>query len=217
MTSSFPLKSGVLVGDDELKKKRTREYRTRVKERNESLQFEIASITAHEKKIVWEVGCGHGHFLVAYAKDHPRETCIGVDVVRDRVERARRKKGRAGLQHLYFLIADAGEFLTALPGGLKLSSIFVLFPDPWPKRRHHKNRLISPLFMDALSQRAGEGTRFYFRTDFEPYFLAVSALVRAHPKWELAEEPWPFESQTVFQARASHYFSLVARPAGGVT
>ena len=69
-------------------------------------------------------------------------------------------------------------------------------------------------FLDAVAERAERGARLYFRTDFEPYFLEVVAFVRSHAAWEVMEELWPFENETVFQARAVRYFSLIARRRG---
>jgi len=88
--------------------------------------------------------------------------------------------------------------------------VFVLFPDPWPKRRHHKNRLISPAFLNLLSTKALPDIRLFFRTDYEPYFDAAATVILEHPDWTLVKEPWPFEYSTVFQARAASYYSFVA-------
>ena len=59
-----------------------------------------------------------------------------------------------------FLIAN--EFFDALPAGVTLQEVWVLFPDPWPKKRHHKNRIMQADFLEELARRAGEGTRLYF-------------------------------------------------------
>jgi tRNA (guanine-N7-)-methyltransferase len=184
-----------------------------VEQRSRTLELKLQELLPANAKIVWEVGCGHGHFLTAYAAAHPEQLCVGIDIVRDRIQRAARKRNRARLPQLHFLLAEAQEFLTALPPGIQFSAIYILFPDPWPKRRHHKNRLMQPAFLDALVKRVGEGTRLYFRTDYEPYFAEVSNLVRGHKCWACIEEPWPFEQETVFQARASRYLSFVARRA----
>lgn len=191
---------------------RTTEYLARMGERRTSLRSTLAKLVAAERPLVWEAGCGHGHFLTAYAAAHPEQDCIGVDIVRDRVARAKRKRDRAKLNRLHFIQADAVDFLDALPAAVKFSAIFILFPDPWPKRRHHKNRLLQSDFFDRVFERVGEGTRLYFRTDYEPYFEEVAATVRAHAKWQPVDEPWPFELETVFQARAPSYRSLVAAP-----
>lgn len=190
---------------------RTQAYLARAEQRKCALGESLRPLIPPGTALVWEVGCGHGHFLTAYAKAHPEELCIGVDIVRDRIARAARKAHRARLPHLHFLIAEAHDFLAMLPVGAELSSVYVLFPDPWPKRRHHKNRLMQAGFLESLAERAGKRTRLYFRTDFEPYFAEVAATIDAHSHWERIDEPWPFEAETVFQARAATYFSLVAR------
>lgn len=174
-------------------------------------------------RFTWEIGCGHGHFLTAYAQTHPNEVCIGIDIVSERIERALRKRDRAQLANLHFIHAEARLFLETLPAGASFSRLFILFPDPWPKLRHHKHRIMQPDFLTAVAKRAGEGARLYFRTDFTPYYDDTKAVISAHPDWSIVNhdrefipepvaESWPFEHETVFQARASSYHSLIARP-----
>jgi tRNA (guanine-N7-)-methyltransferase len=192
---------------------RTAEYQARMALRRADLAADLAKILPPATRFVGEIGCGHGHFLTAYAQKHPDETCVGIDLIRERITRATRKRDRAKLNHLHFLQAEALMFLETLPPGAQFSKIFVLFPDPWPKKRHHKNRLLQTDFLTVLAKYAGQGTRLYFRTDHEPYFEAVEATINDHAAWIISEEPWPFEEKTVFQARAQSYRSLVARPA----
>lgn len=188
----------------------TAEHLARLAQRRDALRVELAVLFPAPAPFVWEVGCGHGHFLTAYAQAHPQQLCIGVDITVERIARALRKRNRTRLSQLHFLRAEANLFLEALPAGAVFTAIYVLFPDPWPKRRHHKHRLMQPEFLSAIAGRAGKGARLYFRTDHEPYFRAVEASVRQHPQWELKEESWPFEMRTVFQERAPNYHSLIA-------
>jgi tRNA (guanine-N7-)-methyltransferase len=160
--------------------------------------------------VVWEVGCGHGHFLTAYAQTHPQQLCLGIDIVGERIERANRKRDRAGLTNLHFIRAEARLFLEILPPAVAISSIFILFPDPWPKLRHRKHRIMQPEFLQQLARRAGQGTRLYFRTDFQPYYDDARRALELHSGWALIDEAWPFEQETVFQSRAERYSSLVA-------
>lgn len=190
---------------------RTIRHRQRVSERVEELRKMLRSLFPTEKSIVLEIGCGHGHFLNAYAAAHPDSFCVGIDIVRDRIERATRKRNRSRLPNLIFLLAEAHEFLGALPETVHLATIYVLFPDPWPKRRHHKNRLLQPAFLSLLAEKSQRDARIHFRTDFEPYFLESAEVVKTHRGWERTEEAWPFEMETVFQARAADYFSLTAK------
>jgi tRNA (guanine-N7-)-methyltransferase len=182
-------------------------------ERLEALRAELGGVLPGDgRPLVWEIGCGHGHFLTAYAAAHPGEFCVGVDTKAERVARAEKKRTRARLDNLRFVRAEARMFLEALTPEQRPATIWVLFPDPWPKRRHHKHRLLGEEFLRALAARVGQGARLCFRTDHGPYFGEVEAELAAHPDWRLApEEPWPFEHETVFQARAAEHRSLVAR------
>jgi tRNA (guanine-N7-)-methyltransferase len=187
------------------------EHASHIAGRREELRGTLAEVVEPAVPFVWEVGCGHGHFLTAYAQAHPAETCLGIDITSDRIERAERKRVRARLENLHFVRADAEDFLAAMPERARFIAIFILFPDPWPKRRHHKNRVVNPKFLAAAAARAQKGTALYFRTDHEPYFREVAALVNAHKDWsEQDASAWPFNEPTVFEKRAARHFSLVA-------
>jgi tRNA (guanine-N7-)-methyltransferase len=195
---------------------RTVEHRERLAQRRETLQTAFAKIfQPGTTAFTWEIGCGHGHFLTAYAQTHPEKLCVGIDLASDRIARAIRKRDRARLADLHFIQAEARFFLEALPPEVRFSDVFILFPDPWPKLRHHKHRILQPAFLDAVANRMGEGARLLFRTDHEPYFQDAVAVVDAHRAWRRVEEPWPFEFETVFQSRAPSYHSLIARLAVG--
>ena len=186
-----------------------------MEDRRRDLRERQARILPPHTRFTWEIGCGHGHFLAAYAQAHPDEACIGVDLVSERIVRALRKRDRANLGNLHFIHAEARLFLETLSTGTAFSRLFVLFPDPWPKLRHHKHRIMQPDFLSAAAQRAGEGARLYFRTDYEPYFESVHHILDQHPQWQLVDEPWCFEHQTVFQNRADRHRSLVAQCIAG--
>src|SRR6185312_15919308 len=85
-----------------------------VRLRREALAAAFAEILPPASEFVWEVGCGHGHFLTAYAQKHPDRICLGIDLASERIDRAERKRQRAGRPNLHFLQADAADFLAAL-------------------------------------------------------------------------------------------------------
>lgn len=155
-----------------------------------------------------ELGCGHGHYLNAYAAAHPEEFCVGIDLLADRIERAERKAVRAKLPNLVFVQAEAALFLSALATespAPRLSRIFVLFSDPWPKRRHWKHRVLQGELLDRLAALAEPGARLHFRTDHAEYFSYAGEVVANHALWGIApstEEPWPFEHVSVFEERS---------------
>jgi len=212
MTLPAPSETSLLASDPTSGS--TSAHRDRIAERRKALRDVCATIPLPAgTPVVFEVGSGHGHLLTAFAADNPGSVCIGVDLIGERVDRAMRKRNRAQLANLHFLHASADDFLAVMPDSVRFSHIFVLFPDPWPKRRHHKNRLMQPPFLDAIARRAGQGTRLLFRTDHVAYFTKAFSVTSAHGAWQMLDEPWPFEETTVFQARAARFHSFIAGPA----
>lgn len=165
---------------------------------------------AEGRPLTLEIGCGHGHYLAAYAAAHPEEFCVGIDLLEDRIDRATRKATRAKLTNLVFAQAEASLFLGALrecTPPARLRRIFVLFSDPWPKRRHWKHRVLQPALLDTLAPLTEPGATLHFRTDHPDYFTYAREVVADHLAWRLAspEEPegrWPFEHVSVFEERS---------------
>jgi tRNA (guanine-N7-)-methyltransferase len=179
--------------------------------REVALAAACAELFPEPASLVLELGCGHGHFLTAYATAHPATPCLGVDRISLRITRAQRKQSRARLPNLAFLKADALETVAALPPHIKLAGIFVLFPDPWPKHRHRHHRLLQPALLDALAARTAPGAWLALRTDHDEFFAWARTNLAAHPAWALAPvSPWPFEHPTVFQERLGAHQSLIA-------
>jgi tRNA (guanine-N7-)-methyltransferase len=182
-----------------------------IENRRSELRQQLDAFLRPGTAFVWEVGCGHGHFLTAYAQAHPDQLCLGIDLIADRVQRACRKRDRAKLPNLHFVQAEARLFLETLPPNVDFREIFVLFPDPWPKLRHNKHRILQPAFLERAAGRARPDCPLYFRTDFTEYYDATQQVFAENPYWRVSAEPWPFEFATVFQQRAPQFHSLVAR------
>jgi tRNA (guanine-N7-)-methyltransferase len=189
----------------------TLDHQIRLQQRGNALRTQLSRILPVSAQFTWEIGCGHGHFLTAYAQGNPEKFCLGIDIASERIERALRKRDRAKLHNLHFIQAEGQLFLETLPAGVLASEMFILFPDPWPKLRHHKHRIIRPTFLTAAANRMAPNGKLCFRTDYEPYFEDACRIVADHPHWTLTRESWPFEFTTVFQSRAPSYQSLIAR------
>ncbi len=180
-------------------------------QRRARLGAELAAIVPAKSSLVLEIGCGHGHFLARYAAENPGKLCLGVDFIGERIARAARKATRAKLANCHFVRAEARELIELLPAGVTFAETWVLFPDPWPKKRHHKNRILQPAFFEFLAGRSGPGGRLYFRTDHAEYFRFVADFLPGLKTWQPDPiAPWPMEHETVFQTRAPAYQSLIA-------
>ncbi|MEJ6602122.1 MAG: tRNA (guanine(46)-N(7))-methyltransferase TrmB [Verrucomicrobiia bacterium] len=179
------------------------------------LRVTLADLPLDHPQLTLEIGCGHGHYLAAYAEKNPAEHSIAIDIIKERLEKAARKTDRAGVTNVSWLRASAEHFFEALPSEVRFNGrIFILFPDPWPKRKHGKNRLIKPDFLHALATFTRTGTELCFRTDHDPYFAEALAVVSDHPEWNVTPDAeWPFEQRTVFEARADSHQSWIARRA----
>lgn len=163
-------------------------------------------------EVTLEIGCGHGHWLTAFAEREPERYCIGIDLITKRVELANRKKNKRVLPRLFFLKADAVEFLQGMTPETKLIETVLLFPDPWPKKRHHKRRLVNESFLDLLAKRTHVGGKLYFRTDHDEFFAWTAEKITSHDSWEvLPDSPWPFEHETYFQKILTKHESLTAK------
>ncbi len=185
--------------------------RARQAERQASLAATLAEFYPRPASLIFEIGCGHGHLLSAYAAANPAQKCLGVDLVKKRIVRAQRKQRRLELTNLAFLNADAAQTLAALPPGVRLTGIFVLFPDPWPKTRHLARRLLHTDLLDALAERAEPGAWLALRTDDAGFFAWARNQIEKHSGWRIAPaHPWPFEHPTYFQEIKGPHQSLVA-------
>ncbi len=186
-------------------------YRRVLHNRRQSLLADLDRVPHGRAPYDLEIGCGHGHFLSGYAAAHPERYCIGIDIAGGRLERARRKTDRAGLDNVAWIQTEAQLFLECLPEAIRFSRVFILFPDPWPKKRHHKNRLVNLDFLDRLANACTPAAELYFRSDHFPYVDAAEKALIAGDGWKLRyDADWPWEQPSVFQDLAHDYRSLIA-------
>jgi len=163
-------------------------------------------------RILFEAGCGHGHWLTDYASHNEDITCVGIDLITWRIRKALDKCEKRNLKKLYFYKAELGEFLEILPSDIRFERTVLLFPDPWPKVRHHRRRMVQAAFLDEVARRTDSGGTFCFRSDDRPYFDWTVEHLDAHPDWTIDSSiEWPYESETYFQSLMTEYHSVVAR------
>ena len=118
---------------------------------------------------VLEIGFGDGESLAAMAARHPEEDYLGIEVHRPGVGHLLQRADRLGLTNLKVMCADAVEVLTERLPDACFIRIQIFFPDPWPKKRHHKRRLIQPPFALLLARKLRPGGHLHLATDWEDY------------------------------------------------
>ncbi len=118
---------------------------------------------------VIEIGFGNGENLAALGAAHPERDFLGVEVHRSGVGRLLLAAEERGLGNIRVICHDAVEVLEQQIPLQSLDEVLILFPDPWPKKRHHKRRLIQPAFVDLLVGRLKSGGRLRLATDWQPY------------------------------------------------
>ncbi len=168
-----------------------------------------------------EIGFGAGEHLVWQAEHHPRAGLIGAEPYVNGVVaalssiEARKLEGRVKIH-----ADDAIALLNWLPTE-SLSRAFVLFPDPWPKKRHRERRIFSPLLLDKFGGLLRPGAELRFASDIADYSQAAIEHAEAHPIFELAQiftsatrgaaPDWPitrYERKAIGQGRSSTFISL---------
>ena len=145
-----------------------------------------------------EIGCGHGHWLTSLASSNKNELFVGIDLLSKRIRKADRKKELADLDNVFFLKAEASEFLEALPKKIHIKKTYVMYPDPWPKKRHHKNRLIQDSFLCLLHDKSIKESKLFFKTDHMAYFEWTKQIILKSASWELGSEEWPHNASSYF-------------------
>jgi tRNA (guanine-N7-)-methyltransferase len=118
---------------------------------------------------VWlEIGFGGGEHMAAQAGAHPDVLILGAEPFLNGAASAVRYIDEQGLNNIRILQGDARDLMKALPDGC-LDRAFILFPDPWPKTRHHKRRLVQAPVIDELARLLRPGGRLRFATDWADY------------------------------------------------
>lgn len=142
------------------------------------------SLFAGAPQAVWlEVGFGAGEHLAAQAEAHPAVGLIGAEPYINGIAGLLARIDAAGLANVRLWPDDIRLLLPALPPA-SIARAFVLFPDPWPKARHHKRRLIASPFLDALARILAPGAELRFATDDPGYLEWALERLDAHPAFE---------------------------------
>lgn len=144
----------------------------------------FAAIFDLSRPVELDLGCGKGRFLLARAAAYPETQYLGVDRLLRRIRKLERKIGRLGLGNVRLLRIEGAYALRHLLPRHAFRRIYLFFPDPWPKRRHHKRRLFNDDFRSLLWNALAPGGEVQIATDHLDYFAEMRAGLLADPRFE---------------------------------
>ncbi len=141
--------------------------------------LDLDALFGRRARRIAEVGFGNGDNLLALAAARPADDFLGIEVHRPGVGRLLLQLEERALANVRVVCRDAVDVLERCLDSACLDEILILFPDPWPKKRHHKRRLIQPPFVALLAERLGDGGALRLATDWEPYAVEMLATLSA--------------------------------------
>lgn len=124
-----------------------------------------------------DIGCGDGGFVVGRAEAFPTRNFLGLEKLGGRVRRGCKKASRLGLTNARFLRIESGYAIQYLLPPASVEIVHLLFPDPWPKSKHRRRRIVTADFLALVHRVLGPHGRFRIATDQEHYFGAMRELV----------------------------------------
>jgi tRNA (guanine-N7-)-methyltransferase len=145
---------------------------------------DFSELYRNSNPVEMEIGTGKGTFLTDQAKARPEVNFFGIEWANWFYRYASDRLRRNGCANARMVRAEANYFLTEFVRDASLSVLHVYFPDPWPKKRHHKRRLIQLAFLDLAATRLRPGALVHCATDWEPYAEQMLDVLTAHPDFE---------------------------------
>jgi len=150
--------------------------------------LDFGSVFGRDAPVVLEIGFGNGETLVQQAAERPDADFVGIEVHEPGVGHCLLKATNSGVTNLRLIRHDAIEVLTQqVPPG-SLARVNLYFPDPWPKKRHHKRRIVQAAFLELVGDRLQPGGTLHIATDWANYAAHIDETVKKCGRFECTEE-----------------------------
>jgi tRNA (guanine-N7-)-methyltransferase len=149
--------------------------------------LEIESLFGRDARHTLEIGFGNGDTLVQQASEHPDIDFIGIEVHEPGIGHCLIAARHADVENLRLIAHDAIEVLQHQIAAGSLDRINLYFPDPWPKKRHHKRRIVQQAFLEMCADRLKPGGALHIATDWANYAEHIDAELDASPRFLASE------------------------------
>jgi len=149
--------------------------------------LDLAEVFANQNPAVLEIGFGNGDTLVQQALESPQQNFLGIEVHEPGVGHCLRKANDGGLSNLRLIVHDAIDVLNEQIRPDSLARVNLYFPDPWPKKRHHKRRIVQPGFLDQIADRLITNGTFNIATDWANYAEHIDEVLASCARFRVGE------------------------------
>jgi len=146
--------------------------------------LDLARVFGRAAPRILEIGFGMGETTADIAARHPENDYLGIEVHTPGVGGLLKRLAERGLTNVRVIQHDAVEALQHMIAPASLDAVHVFFPDPWPKKRHHKRRLLQAPFIELLATRMKPGAYLHVATDWEDYAQQMLEVLAAEPRLE---------------------------------
>lgn len=147
-------------------------------------RVDLSRVFRRKAPTVLEIGFGNGEALIEMAKSQPGQNFIGIEVHRPGIGHLFLRIRDEGLTNIRVMQGDALEILPHCFADWQFDRICLFFPDPWPKQRHHKRRIVQPRFVELVVSKLKPGGWFHFASDWQDYAEQVLDLLERAPGLE---------------------------------
>ncbi len=177
---SYVIRSGRLTAGQ---RRALEQYASRYVVEFEPKPLDMRRLFAVEQPLTVEIGFGSGESLLQMARARPRDNFLGIDVYLPGIGRLLRGIVEHGLENIRLIRRDAVEVFAANIPVASVDRVVMLFPDPWPRKRHHKRRLVQEDFMRLVLSRLKPGGEVHLATDWPPYLEHMMAVMARIPEY----------------------------------
>ena len=152
-------------------------------------RIDFADMFSAVQPVQIEIGAGDGSFLIQYANENPKVNLIGVEKLKGRIKKIDKRGRRDGLKNLRAMRIEARYFVKYMLPKNQVDAFHIYFPDPWPKVKHEKNRIIQPEFLNLAADALKPCGTIYLRTDNVPYYEQMIEVFSGDDRFEKMETP----------------------------
>ena len=144
----------------------------------------LSDLFGNDNPITLEIGFGMGASLAQQAQNNPEVNFVGIEVHRPGVGSLLARMRERQLNNVRVISHDAVEVLEAMIPAHSLAKVQLFFPDPWHKKRHHKRRIVNPIFVQLVAEKLVSNGIFHMATDWQNYAQHMLAVMRSQPGWK---------------------------------